>query len=547
MAKNSTEQKLEPVEFGYDLEVPQTVADALSSPQKDQWRRAMQDEYDSLMENNTWKLEELPSDRRAIRNKWVFALKKDAEGRILKFKARLVAKGFSQVEGIDYEETFAPVVRYNTLRILICLSASLGLKITQMDAVTAFLNGELKEEIYMDQPEAFGDQTARKCKLIKSMYGLKQSSRVWNQTLNDVLINAGLERLKTDQCIYSSIEKDKKSVLLVAIYVDDILIFSNDEKRERMVVEALNKNFKMKFMGDASVVLGIRIERNVQMGTITLDQQKYIDDMLRRFKMDDCNPVSTPIDVNQKLSASMSGGCDADVPEEERIFPYREAVGSLLFLAMITRPDISFAVNLLSRFQERPLPAHWKAVKRVFRYLKGTAGLKLIYGQRDEKLNGFCDADWAADSDERKSTTGYVFTMSGGAVSWRTKKQPTVVLSTTEAEYMAIVGAVQEGMWIRSFLIEIGTYYNQGETPVLQIYADNKGAIQVAQNNSFSERTKHIDIKLKFIKEKMDSGDVVLNYLPTDSMPADILTKGCPMNKILKHRAAFGVNNYISN
>lgn len=307
-----------------------------------------------------------------------------------------------------------------------------------------------------------------------------------------------------------------------------------------MVIEALNNNFKMKFLGDASVVLGIKVERNIERGIITLDQTKYINEILRRFKMEDCNAVNTPMDTNQKLSATMSGD---DEVYEEKNFPYREAVGSLLFLAMVTRPDITFAVNILSRFQEKPLPAHWKAVRRVFRYLKGTTDLKLIFGQREEKMKGFCDADWAADTDERKSTTGYVFTMNGGAISWRTKKQPTVALSTTEAEYMAMVAAIQEGLWINSFLKEIGIYYDNEKDQAIQMYADNKGAIQVAQNNAFSERTKHIDIKMKFIKEKIDAGDIVLNYLQTDNMPADILTKNCPAHKILKHRPTFGINN----
>lgn len=256
--------------------------------------------------------------------------------------------------------------------------------------------------------------------------------------------------------------------------------------------------------------------------------------------MDDCNAVSIPVDVNQKLSKVMEEEEGNPNAESER-FPYREAIGSLLFLSMITRPDISFAVNLLSRFCEKPQMIHWRAVKRVIRYVKGTANIKLVYGQSHERLMCYSDADWAASLDDRKSTTGYVLTMFGGAVSWRTKRQPTVALSTTEAEYMAIVACIQEGIWINSLLEEIGIYYNNDEKRTLNLFADNKGAIQFAQNNSYSERTKHVDIKLKFIKEKIDREEVQISYLPSDEMPADILTKACTNQKLQKHVPTFGL------
>lgn len=321
--------------------------------------------------------------------------------------------------------------------------------------------------------------------------------------------------------------------------LQNVLIFSNNDEIKRNVICELEKNFEMKTLGDVSTILGIRVSRNYERNTISLDQERYLEDILLKFGMHDANPVKTPIDLNQRISKTMNES-EMDTEEENNEnFPYREAIGSLLFLAMISRPDITFAVNLLSRFCEKPLNAHWQAVKRVMRYLRGTSKYKLTYGEMNEELKGFCDADWAADVDERRSTTGYVFTMNGGAICRSTKRQHTVALSTTEAEYMSIVAAVQEGIWIRNFLNEIGII----EIKLIKLHGDNKGAIQVATNNNFSERTKHIDIKTKFVKEKIENGEIELNYLPTDSMPADILTKAVPTSKLLKHLPTMGVNN----
>lgn len=472
------------------------------------------------MENNTWILTNIPKEKRAIKCKWVYATKEDINGEITKFKARLVAKGFSQIEGIDYQETFAPVVRYSSIRMLLAIAAHYNLEIAQMDAVTAFLNGKLEEEIYMEQPLHFDDKSGRYCKLIKSIYGLKQASRVWNETLNRTLTTFGLTRSQVDQCIYHQIKKN--DILIVAIYVDDILIFSNKKELEIKVKNALISDYKMKDMGVASSILGVRITRDREKGTITLDQTAYINRILIRFDMQERKPVRSPLDPSQKLSNEMCPKKE-DLRLSMKKIPYRQAIGSLLFLAMISRPDISFSVNLLSRYCENPGLAHWGAVKRLMHYIKGTINYRLIYGTSNESLKGYSDADWAADLDERKSTTGYLFTLFGGAISWVSKRQPTVALSSTEAEYMATVASIQESIWLKNLFKEMFTSFANPTT----IFCDNKGAIQVLNNNSYSSRTKHIDIKIKFIREHLENHSVKIEYLPTADMPADILTKKC--------------------
>lgn len=514
---------------------PQNVNEVMISPEAEKWKAAMESEYQSLMENQTWILTDLPEGKRPIKSKWVFTTKRDQEGNILRYKARLVARGFSQVEGIDYNETFAPVVRYTSIRILLSIASHMKLRISQMDAVTAYLNGTLEEELYMEQPEGFEAVKGKYCRLVKSLYGLKQAGRVWNETLDKVLRNYGLEKSKMDQCIYYSVKDGE--MLILAIYVDDILIFSSNHELEKNLKDELQRNFKMKDMGAASSILGIRITRNEKFQQISIDQEAYIREILKRFKMTDCNAVSTPLDPNQRITASMEPQNQAENMEMAGV-PYRQAIGSLLFLSIITRPDIGFAVNLLSRYCENPGKAHWGAVKRIFRYLRGTMKYKLTYGGTENELTGYCDADWASDMDQRKSTTGYVYTMFGGAVSWNSKRQPTIALSSTEAEYMSMVSAIQECKWLKQFLEEIF-----GINEPVTIYCDNKGALQVFLNNSYSPRTKHMDIKDKFIREKINDGEVNVKYIETNEMPADILTKAVPGSKILKHLPVFGVNN----
>lgn len=516
--------------------IPTTYEEAVTNHQWREWEAAMKEEYQSLMENNTWTMGELPEGKKPIKCRWVFAVKRDVDGKIIRYKARLVAKGFSQIKGIDYTETFSPVVKYTSIRMLLAIAAHANLRVTQLDAVTAFLNGQLNEEIYMHQPVHFEDGTTKYCKLHKCIYGLKQASRVWNIILDEVLINFGLKKSTADQCIYFSAQDEY--ILILAIYVDDILIFSNNRDIEKKLCDELSNNFKMKYFGNASSILGIRIMRDEEMKTISIDQTQYIREVLERFNMINCNAVISPLEPGIKISKEMSPDNDAD-RDSMRNIPYRSAIGSLLFIAITTRPDIAFAVNLLSRYCENPGIGHWGAIKRIFRYLKGTIDIKITYGRGDvQHITGYSDADWAGDLDERKSTSGYIFTLYGGAISWNCKRQPTVALSSTEAEYMSAVSAIQEAIWLRSLYKEMFKDDLYG----IPLYVDNRGAIHLILNNVVSGRTKHIQIKIEFIKESVKNGEITIKYMPTSQMPADIMTKAVPGNNIMKHLPCIGLS-----
>lgn len=411
---------------------PVTVRDAMVSENSANWKTAMNDEFNLLIENRTWSLVELPPNRKAINSRWVFKTKHNASGDVERHKARLVVKGCAQKKGIDYEETFSPVVRYGSIRYLIAIAAKCNLMIDQMDAVTAFLHGDLSDEIYMRQPELFDDGTGRVCRLNKSLYGLKQASCVWNQKLDAALKHFGLIATKSDACVYHILRD--RSILVVAVYVDDVIIISNDIELKNALKNHLSNKFKMKDMGPAKFVLGMRITRDVKSGSISIDQSQYIRNILDRFGMSDCNSLSTPMDANQKLTSDM---CPKTIAEREEManVPYQEAMGSILFAAQVSRPDIQFAVSCVSRFNNNPGKAQWLAVKRMLRYLKGTVEKRLTYHRdgNSEQL-GYCDADFAGDSVDRRSTTGHIFILQNGAISWNSKKQHTVALSTTEAE-----------------------------------------------------------------------------------------------------------------
>lgn len=516
---------------------PESISEAFSGINAEQWKKAMENEHRSLIENETWELVQLPPGRKAIANKWVFKRKLDENGNIDRYKARLVVKGCSQKEGIDYFETFSPVVRYSSIRFLIAIAAKYDLDIDQMDAVTAFLQGELKEEVYMRQPTGLEDGTERVCRLKKSLYGLKQASRVWNEKLGTALIKAGLKCSQVDTCIYYKINGD--DILIVAIYVDDLLIFSNKAESKLWIKKQLLASFKMIDNGAAKFILGMHIERNRAAGTISIDQHKYIREVLERFNMSDCNPVSTPADCNAKLTKDMAP-TTASEKEEMSGVPYQEVVGSLLYAALVTRPDIQFAVNTVSRFNNNPGKAHWNACKRILRYLNGTINYKLTYcREKSGDLHGYCDADWAGDESDRRSMTGYVFIMQGGAVTWNSKKQPTVALSTTEAEYMAMSTASQEAIWLRNLGAEL--FGDKCKTQI-NIFGDNKSALQLSEKTTtFHPRTKHIDIRHHFVRDNVNNGIVKFTYTATDDMTADILTKALPQPKLIKCRIGMNI------
>lgn len=514
---------------------PMTVQQAMDSPDSKLWRSAMEDEFNSLQENNTWDLVDLPKGRKAIGVKWVLKTKRDTTGNVIRHKARLVVKGFSQRKGIDYDETFSPVVRQSSIRYLMSLAAQYDLEIEQMDAVSAFLQGEVNEEIYIKQPVEFrnGDKV---CRLNKAMYGLKQASRQWNLKFDAALKAIGFHQSNVDPCVYYKI--NGKSINFVAIHVDDSMIFSNDKAVRQHLKSELSTKFKMTDLGTAEYCVGFRVTR--QNGKVCLDQEKHIRELLAKFDMNDCKPVSTPADPNQKLTKDMAPKT-ADQMDEMTAVPYQEAVGGLLYIAQGTRPDIAYAVNCVSKFNNNPGKAHWTAVKRIMRYLKGTITAKLEYSKDDSReVTGYCDADWANDCDDRRSTTGYCFVRQNGAISWSSKRQKTIALSTTEAEYMSLSSITQEAVWLRQLLNEFNLDGHSSMKPT-RIYCDNMSAIDLSKSVGYHGRTKHIDIRHHFVRQHISLGHMNVQHISTDDMVADILTKPLFKPKHLKFANGLGI------
>lgn len=490
---------------------PQNTEEALNSDLAQKWKDAMDSEYESLLKNNTWILTELPEGKIALPCKWVYKTKTDENGSVVRYKARLVVKGYKQRKDIDYQEVFSPVIRYTSLRYLVGLTAKYNLKINQMDAITAFLQGDIEEEIYMIQPPLYEKEGNKVCRLIKSIYGLKQASRQWNKKLNKALLDIGLMRCKVDPCIYYL----PNEMFFIAVYVDDLLCFYHCDKTISFVKSKLTNLFSMKDVGEARYCIGLKISRKGE--EISLDQSLYTKKILQRFGMADCKPVNTPCDASVKLIPAKN---DNDILKG---IPYHEAVGCLLYLSQSTRPDITYAVNTLSRFNNKPTKEHWIALKRVMRYLKGTVDIKLTFKKNSENIVGYCDADWASNIEDRRSCSGNVFMFQGAAISWNSKRQLTVALSSTEAEYMSLTSAIQEALWLKQLDDELCP--KNTATP-LTVYCDNQSTIRLSGSDIYHARSKHIDVRYHFIRERVTNGDVDVQFKGTDAMLADVLTKG---------------------
>jgi len=495
-----------------DVEEPETVEEALNSAESEKWMLAMDEEYQSLMKNNTWTLCRLPVGRTAIRNKWVYTIKSGTE---VRYKARLVAKGFTQRPGIDYEETYSPVVRHDSLRAVLAITAAENLEMVQLDVKTAFLNGDLHEELYMFQPTGFEieGQEDLVCRLNKSLYGLKQASRSWNEKFNNFLVQYGFSQSKADPCVYTI--KTETELTIMAIWVDDGIVCSSLQSRLEDIVRYLENVFEMTH-GDVECFVGIQIRRNPERNLIHISQEKYIEKILKKFQMENCYPKTVPADPHARLS----NNAERD-PKDS--FPFREAVGSLMFAATCTRPDIAFAVNQVAQFSTNPAKAHWEAVKRILSYLRGTITSGICYGGVQERnmLLTYSDSDYAGDLVTRKSTTGVFCFLNGAPVSWSSHRQDCVSLSSTEAEYVAASAATKTVIWFRQLLDDIG-WEQKSPTTLL---CDNQGAISLVKNSGHQARTKHIDVKYHHIRNMVKEGVIHIQYIHTSQQLADILTK----------------------
>ncbi|KAK1605662.1 hypothetical protein QYE76_029335 [Lolium multiflorum] len=518
-------------------EDPATYEEAMMSPDSNKWQEAIKSEMGSMYDNKVWTLVDLPDSRKAVENKWIFKRKTDADGNITVYKARLVAKGFRQIQGVDYDETFSPVAKLKSVRILLAIAAFFDYEIWQMDVKTAFLNGDIEEELYMVQPKGFVDpkNADKVCKLQRSIYGLKQASRSWNRRFDKVIKDFGFIQCHGEACIYKKVSGS--SVAFLILYVDDILLIGNDIELLSSVKGYLNNSFSMKDLGEASYILGIKIYRDRSRRLIGLSQSTYLDKILKKFRMDESKKGFLPM-LPGKVLSKTQGPATAEERERMSQIPYASAVGSIMYAMLCTRPDIAHAVSLTSRYQSDPGMEHWTAVKNILKYLKRTKDMFLCYGGDQELVvTSYTDASWNTDPDDSKSQSGYVFILNGAAVSWASSKQCTVAKSSTESEYIA--EASSEAVWMKRFIVELGVVPSALDP--LVIYCDNMGAIANAQEPRSHKRLKHIKLRYHSIREYIEDGEVKICKVHTDLNIADPLTKALPRAKHDQHQNAMGV------
>ncbi|KAJ6003561.1 hypothetical protein N7522_006253 [Penicillium canescens] len=471
---------------------PATFHEAVSGPTQLEWWAAIQKEYASLLEHGTWekvRREDIPAGDHVIGCKWVFKTKANRTR-----KARLVIKGYRQKHGIDYHETFAAVSRMDSARCIVASAVLRGWKLHQFDAVTAFLHGDVDSSIYMELPEGF-EEPGYVCRLRRSLYGLKQAPRIWYQCVHRVLASHGFTMAQSDNCVFC------KSNCVVSVYVDDFLVAAANTHEIEIVQQALQTEFRLNDLGTPRSFLGIQFDYHVD-GSVSIHQHQYIQKVLSDFGMESCQPKSTPMNPKHILNHRP----DEEPPDEEAKSRYATAIGSLMYLMVGTRPDIAFALGMLSRFTAQPQSHHQVALQRLLRYIKATQSHRITY--RSGQLIGYTDADFGGSvvTDGAYSTSGYVFQLAGAPVSWLSKRQGEVATSTTHAEYIGQYNAILHLQWLRTFMAETQLY----RSPVTNIRADNQSAIALSCNPEFHKRTKHFNVKFHYQRAVLNTGEISL-------------------------------------
>ncbi|KAA0057585.1 Beta-galactosidase [Cucumis melo var. makuwa] len=464
--------------------IPKNIYTALECPE---WKNAVMEEMKALEKNRTWEICVLPKGHKT---------------------------GFTQTYGIDYSETFSPVAKLNTVRVLLSVAVNKDWPLYQLDVKNAFLNGDLVEEVYMSPPppgfEAqFGQHV---CKLQKSLYGLKQSPRAWFDRFTTFVKSQGYNQGHSDHTLFTKASKTGKIAILI-VYVDDIVLTEDDQTEISLLKQRMGNEFEIKDLGNLKYFLGMEVARSKE--GISVSQRKYTLDLLTETSMLGCRPADTPIEFNCKL-----GNSDDQVPVDKE--QYQCLVGKLIYLSH-TRPDISFVVSVVSQFMQVSYEKHMEAVNRILRYLKNTPGKGLMFRKTNRKtIEAYTDSDWARSVIDRKSTSGYCTFVWGNLVTWRSKKQSVVASSSAEAEYRAMSLGICEEIWLQKVLSDL---HQECETP-LKLFCDNKAAISIANNPVQHDRTKHVEIDRHFIKERLDSGSICIPYILSSQQIADVLTKG---------------------
>jgi histone deacetylase 1/2 len=490
---------------------PENLQEALDDPR---WKAAMDEEFSALSRNNTWHLVPAEHGRNIIDCKWVYKVKRKADGSIDRYKARLVAKGFKQKYGVDYEDTFSPVVKSATIRLVLSLAVSRNWKLRQLDVKNAFLHGVLEEEVYMRQPPGYFDPSRRGyiCRLDKALYGLKQAPRAWYARLSSKLQDLGFSASKADTSLFFY---NKGGVTIyMLVYVDDIVVVSSSDSAVDALLHDLGMAFALKDLGELHFFLGIEVKK-VSDGII-LSQEKYAKELIARVNMTGCKPVDTPLSTSEKLSL-----VDGELLSSDDSTRYRSIVGALQYITL-TRPDISYSVNKVCQFLHAPTTIHWTSVKRILRYLQGTVSLGLRLSKSSSILvSAFSDADWAGCPDDRRSTGGFAVFFGSNLISWSARKQATVSRSSTEAEYKALANATAEVIWIQTLLKELGVPQPRAAC----LWCDNIGATYLCANPVFHARTKHIEVDYHFVRERVARKLLDIRFIPSGDQLADGFTK----------------------
>jgi hypothetical protein len=515
------------------IEEPGSFKEAEHAPE---WQNAMKEEMDAIVANGTWSLTELPASHRAIGLKWVYKVKRDQLGAIVRHKVRLVAKGYIQHQGVDFEEVFPLVARLESMRLMLAIAVHWNWPVHHMDVKSAFLIGDLQEEVYVAQSPGFvdKDRPGKVLHLHKALYGLRQAPRAWNTKLDAMLSSLGFRRSENEHGVYTRGKAQKR--LMVGIYVDDLIITGGDDAELKVFKEDMKRQFQMSDLGTLSYYLSIEVCRGPS--GITVSQERYAHKLVEKAGMVGCNPSSTPMEPRLKLlKESTAPPVDATA--------YRSIVGGLRYL-LHTRPDILFSVGYVSRFMEAPTEEHQAAVKRILRYVAGTASLGIHYKRGVRRtlplLHGYSDSDLASDVNDRKSTGGVIYFLGDGPISWQSCKQMVVALSSCEAEYIAAATATCQGVWLLRLLADLLDV--EASAPVLRV--DNKSAISLIKNPVHHDRTKHIDIKYRYIRECAERGLIDVQFIGTTEQLGDIFTKALGRLKYDELRSKIGLTKFLS-